>query len=385
MSKHKLHQNVPTGWNLSILGKVAKIYDGTHQTPDYVEKGVPFYSVEHLTANNFSNTKFISEDVYLAESKRVKIEEGDVLMSRIGDIGTARYVDWNAKASFYVTLALLKIKDETLVGGKFLSYLINSYEFKRELWKRTLHVAFPNKINLGDINECVFGLPPKPKQDRIVAVLETWDRAIEKLKRKIEIKKEVKKGLMQELLPANGNTKKLGDLCDIGTGKKNNQDKNPTGGYPFFVRSPFVERIDSYSFDGEAILVPGEGNIGKIFHYINGKFDFHQRVYKISDFNDDVVGKYIYYYLLRHFSRATKSDSVKATVDSLRLPTFTNFKVVLPTKEEQNRIVKMLDLATQDIDLNEKKLTIIKDQKKYLLNNLITGTIRTPETLSIPK
>ena len=59
----------------------------------------------------------------------------------------------------------------------------------------------------------------------------------------------------------------------INTGKKNNDDKVPDGIYPFFVRSKQIERIDTYSFDGEAIIIPGEGNIGEIFHYINGKFD----------------------------------------------------------------------------------------------------------------
>ena len=91
---------------------------------------------------------------------------------------------------------------------------------------------------------------------------------------------------MQKLLTPKKDweVKNLGEIAEIYTGKKNNQDKVENGRYPFFVRSQIVESINTYSFDGEAILVPGEGNIGKIFHYINGNFDFHQRVYKISDF-----------------------------------------------------------------------------------------------------
>ena len=63
------------------------------------------------------------------------------------------------------------------------------------------------------------------------------------------------------------------------------------GIYPFYVRSERIERINSYSFDGEAILTPGDGDIGGIFHYINGKFDFHQRVYKYSNLKN-YNGKY---------------------------------------------------------------------------------------------
>lgn len=247
-------------------------------------------------------------------------------------------------------------------------------------------------IRGSDLQKIKLLLPPLPEQNRIVAVLETWDRAIETLTQKIKVKKQIKKGLMQELLTGKTRLKgfsgkweyvKLWDVCDIRTGKKNNQDKVENGTYPFFVRSPVIERINSYSYDWEAILVPGEGNIGKIFHYINGKFDFHQRVYKIGDFKKDIIWRYIYFYLLKNFSRATKSDSVKATVDSLRLPTFTNFKINLPEKEEQQKIVDVLTVADVEIENLEKKLSLLKGQKKYLLNNLITGEIRTPENLTL--
>ncbi|MBK8196496.1 MAG: hypothetical protein IPK76_26100 [Lewinellaceae bacterium] len=74
------------------------------------------------------------------------------------------------------------------------------------------------------------------------------------------------------------------NVASITTGDKNTQDRVADGVYPFFVRSQTVERINSYSFDGEAVLTAGDGvGTGKVFHYINGKFDFHQRVYKISD------------------------------------------------------------------------------------------------------
>ena len=75
-------------------------------------------------------------------------------------------------------------------------------------------------------------------------------------------------------------------LCKIKTGEKDLIDQNPDGEYPFFVRSPKVERISTYSYDGEGILTAGDGNIGDIFHYVNGKFDYHQRVYLFHEFNN---------------------------------------------------------------------------------------------------
>ena len=67
-------------WEEKRLGDISKIYDGTHQTPTYVEKGIPFYSVEHVTANQFTITKYISEDVFEKENSRVRLEKGDILM-----------------------------------------------------------------------------------------------------------------------------------------------------------------------------------------------------------------------------------------------------------------------------------------------------------------
>lgn len=376
-----------TGWQAKKLGDIARIYDGTHQTPTYVERGIPFYSVEQVTANNFKNTKYITEDVYEKEIRRVKIEEGDVLMTRIGDIGTARYVDWNPKASFYVSLALIK---PTNINGRFLSYVISSRYFQKELWKRSLTVAFPYKINLGDIGKSELLVPKKPEQERIVKVLQVWDGYINKLEQKIALEEQLKNGLMQQLLTGKRRLPgyssawqevKLGSISQIKTGSKDNQDKKSDGQYPFYVRSPQVERINTYSFDGEAILVPGEGNIGKIFHYINGKFDYHQRVYGITHFAETVSGRYIYYYFVRYFARQAEKHSVKATVDSLRLPTFTNFLVTLPAYDEQLAIVEILDSIGSEIDLLKKKKRVIYNQKKYLLKNLITGAIRTPENL----
>ena len=66
------------------------------------------------------------------------------------------------------------------------------------------------------------------------------------------------------------------DLCSISTGKSNTQDKIDDGEYPFYVRSPIVERSNKYLYDEEAVLTVGDGvGTGKVFHYVNGKYDLH--------------------------------------------------------------------------------------------------------------
>lgn len=182
---------------------------------------------------------------------------------------------------------------------------------------------------------------------------------------------------MQELLrPKEGwEVKKLGEISRIYTGSRNNQEKVKDGLYPFFVRSQQIERINSYSFDGEAILIPGEGGIGSIFHYIVGKFDFHQRVYKISDFNN-ALGKFIFYYLKENFGNHALQNSVKATVDSLRLPTFFDFKIPLPSLNDQNNISNILSELDSQVEALECKLSKARQIKQGIMQQLLTGRIR---------
>ncbi len=184
-------------WEKTTLGEIAKIYDGTHQTPNYVKKGVPFYSVEHLTSNHFTDTKFISEEVFYQENKRVCLEKGDILMTRIGDIGTCRLIDWDVRASFYVSLAL--IKSNKIAISNFLTYSLSSIHFQRELYKRTIHVAFPKKINLGEIGNCRIVIPCIEEQAKIGDFLTAIDKKIEAVAKQIQLTEQFKKGLLQKM------------------------------------------------------------------------------------------------------------------------------------------------------------------------------------------
>lgn len=186
-------------WQTFSLKEISKIYDGTHQTPTYVDEGIPFYSVEHVTSNDFENTKYISEEVYAKEIRKVRIEKGDILMTRIGSIGAIKYVDWDVKASFYVTLALLKIDKK--FDSRAISFFLTTRNFQDELYGKTLHVAFPNKINLGDIGECKIYLPEDIKEQKAIAnILLTADKEIIELEKKLQIIKDQKNYLLNNLI-----------------------------------------------------------------------------------------------------------------------------------------------------------------------------------------
>ena len=170
---------------------------------------------------------------------------------------------------------------------------------------------------------------------------------------------------------------KLGDVADITTGSRNHQDSVTDGKYPFFVRSDKVERLNEYDFDTRAILVPGDGRIGEIFHYYNGKFALHQRVYKVDNFNGInelfLLGQFKY-----SFKKHALRLNAQGTVPSLRLPIFTNWNISIPNITEQERIGSFFQKLDQTITLHEEKKRQLERLKSALLQKMFADKSRYP-------
>ena len=145
------------------------------------------------------------------------------------------------------------------------------------------------------------------------------------------------------------------DVCHITTGNKNTQDKEDDGMYPFYVRSQQVERINNYTFDGEAILTAGDGvGVGKVFHHTYGKIGVHQRVYILSDFKCD--GRYLFYYFSANFYDRVKRMSAKNSVDSVRYDMIAKMKLWLPEEIEQQKIGTLLSLLDKRIETQSRAI-----------------------------
>lgn len=181
------------------LGEVCDIKDGTHQTPKYVDSGIPFYSVESISRNEFKNTKFISQEEHETLTKSYRIEKEDILMTRIGSIGKCKYINWDVNASFYVSLALLKVKKDFC--AEFIYHYSETEYFNKEIELNSLQSAIPKKINLGKISNVRILIPPTfEEQTAIAKILSDMDTELEKLNQKLNKYKEIKQGMMQELL-----------------------------------------------------------------------------------------------------------------------------------------------------------------------------------------
>lgn len=167
-------------------------------------------------------------------------------------------------------------------------------------------------------------------------------------------------------VPMNWDIIRFRFIADINTGNQDTQNADPDGVYPFYVRSPIVERCNSYTFDGDGILMAGDGaGAGRVFHMASGKYAVHQRVYRFSNFKY-IEPSLLKYYLENLFATVMDYGSAKTTVPSVRLPMIQDFLVCVPPIEEQRSIMRLLDKKCDQInDLISNEWSQIEKLKAY--------------------
>ena len=164
-------------------------------------------------------------------------------------------------------------------------------------------------------------------------------------------------------------------VAEVGTGTSNGNEADESGMYPFFIRSKIVKQKSSYEYDEEAIIIPGEGGIGEIFHYVNGKYALHQRVYRIHFEDPSISTRFVYYYMEAFFKKFILRKAVSATVTSIRKPMIESFQFPVPPLEVQQEIVRILDHFTEltaELTARKKQFSFYRDT---LFQNAQNATI----------
>lgn len=362
-------------WETTNINSVSKVYDGTHQTPKYKETGIMFLSVEDI--KTLKSNKFISQEDFLIDFK-IYPERGDILMTRIGDIGTSNVVETDEMMAYYVSLALIKPFD---ISPYYLNYLTGSNLFQKEIDNRSLTTAIPKKINMGEIGKVTIYKPVAEEQTQIGEFFKNLDEKLELEKAKHEKLLIFKKAMLDDMFPKEGEKVpkirfegftdewediSLSDICDVSNGSMDTQDADINGKYPFFIRSEEVMRSNKFLYDEEAILTPGEGKIGEIFHYIKGKYTAHQRVYRLFNFGKSINSTFLIYVLKNSFKNHALKNSSTATAPSIRKGTLTDFRFMVGSPEEQALIGNFFKNLDDKIELSEMRIEKIENFKQAM-------------------
>ena len=365
----------PSDWHLEKLETLADFHNGKPLENSIVTEG----KYKLITLDSVDIKGNLKTTHKRSDQGETLLLKGDIVtvLSDIahGDLlGLSAIIPENEQYVLNQRMGLLRAS--ATIYPEYLRLFINhNQHFFRDRGQGTSQ----RHIYKRDFYDFYVAYPEIEEQKAIAKALADIDELISYLKSLLEKKSLLFSGVIDKFLILNmhdAERAKLGKIALIKTGSKNNNDKSNDGKFKFFVRSDTVEKINSYSYESEAILVPGEGRIGEIFHYVNEPHEVHQRVYRISDIHDDWNLKFVYWFMRRNFGSHALTNTVKATVDSLRLPTFEIFDIPKPKKEEQTEIARILDEFEDE--LNNLHIEILKYEciKQGMMNDLLTGKVR---------
>lgn len=409
MKTNQAQKNIPSDWQQVKLGHIVNYVKGfAFKSQDYTNNGIRVIRVSDLGRNTIHNDNmiFINKDEVNNYSKW-KLKENDLIFTTVGSkppqydslVGRVIRVDKkNENSLLNQNAVLIRTKKQSEVNQ---AYIFNHFLTQRYIYFIESIIrgnANQGSITLEDLFEFSFKIPNIFEQNRIVSVLETWDKSIGNLNKKIEIKKQIKKGLMQDLLTGKKRLNgfkdkwhyiKIKNLTNLVQGSKSN------GGDVGYLEIGDVD-IDSKSYEitkkdkltvKGAVMVPKGTLLISTVRPTRGAITItKENLFVSSAFCKLSIKNLFVYYIVnfKTFFNYLGDNSGGGTYPTCKNEDIIEYEFFAPTSiEEQNAIADILTTADKEITELENKLSIIKDQKKFLLNNLITGAIRTPENLSV--
>ncbi len=394
-------QKIPEGWKEMKLGDIGKVSmcRRVFKKETFLSGPIPFYKISTFGGKADA---FISKDIFENyKNKYPYPKKGDILISASGTIG--RTVVFNGEKAYFQDSNIVWISNpEDKVLNIFLKYV-----YKKTKWVSTDGGVISRLYN-SNLRSINLLLPPLSEQNRIVEVLETWDKYLEKLDQKIKVKKNIKKGLMQNLLTGKmrlGEFKKewkkttVKNIFEIKKGIGLSKEKLIEDGQNECIlygelytkyneiinkvigKTNFYEGLKSKKGD---ILIPGSTTTCA-FDLAIASAILKDNVFLGGDINVlrpkklNISSEFYGYYLTHAQKKSLVRIGQGITIVHLYGKDIGKIIIDLPEEHEQNAIADILITADKEIETLEKQRQIIKNQKKYLLNNLITGQIRLPE------
>ena len=275
---------------------------------------------------------------------RYAYDKPSVLIPRKGSIEKLYYVEkpfWNVDTIFYTEI------DTTKAIPKYVYYCLQ----KKHLKEYNTAGGVPS-LTQKVLNDIEIPLPPLEIQREIVRILDNFTNLTAELTAELTARQKQYEFYRDKLLTfgvLGGGTidfrwRMLCEIADISTGNSNTNEAVEDGKYPFFVRSQEPLRKNDFEYDEAAIITAGDGvGVGKVYHYIEGKYALHQRAYRIHINTPEVVPKYYFHYMKAKFLPYIQKTMFQGSVASIRRPMLNAFPVPVPSLDVQNRIVNVLD------------------------------------------
>jgi len=261
-------------------------------------------------------------------------EDGSVITSQ----GTP-VVNW-AEGKIWVNNHAHIIEEKNGVLLRYLYHYLQTVDVTH-----LIHGNIP-KLTGGDFKALTVPVPPLEVQREIVRILDSFMLLTAELTAELTARKSQYEFYRNELLKVDVSIKTvaLEEIADIGTGSSNTNEGLEEGLYPFYVRSQEPLRKNEYEYDETAIITAGDGvGVGKVYHYVEGKYALHQRAYRIHITTPEVLPKYYFHYMKSTFLPYIQKTMFQGSVASIRRPMLNKFPVPVPSLEVQKKIIDVLE------------------------------------------
>ena len=367
-----------TKWQEVRLGDICiQITDGTHNTVKDCESGDCYLlSCKNIKNGNIEigkNERKIDRHTLEELRKRTKTAKGDVLLSSVGTIGETAVIKLeNPNYEFQRSVAIFK-PNLNFITSEFLYYSLNS---RKNILQHSAEGAVQQCLFITPLKDFPISLPPINVQKKIAGVLGALDD-------KIELNNRINNNLEQQMYALveqdilNIETKIfLDEFCNVFTGRKNANEFEKNGVNKFFTCGPDALTINSFIYDGSAIIVSGNGAYTGRTRFYKGKFDLYQRTYACT-IKENIKSDYIYilYPILKlQLEKKLMGGTHGSAIPYIVMNDIAKFQV--PFNEPVfNKIAPICKAIIDKIQANEAENEKLSQLRDTLLPKLMSGEV----------
>lgn len=380
-----MKNDLPKGWEIKKLGEVTSYVDYRGKTPIKSTEGIFLVTAKNVKAGYMDyeiSKEYIPYENYEEVMRRGKPQIGDVLITTEAPMGNVASID---REGFALAQRIIKLRGkEEVIQNNFLKFYLSSPKFQAELDEKSTG-STAKGIKGSVLHKMPLSIPPLPEQQKIAQILSTWDEAIQTTQLLLDKLESRKKGMMERLLSG-----KMLEIGQVAThiSIRNKEDKV----LPVLSCTKYNGLVDSLEYFGRKIysddtstykIVPKytfayatnhieEGSIGYQSKYVEALISPMYTVFETNELINDIYllksDKYIKIY----------QQNMAGSIDrrgALRWNDFSKIKIPFPPIEEQTAIAKILDTADAEIQETKAYLKTLKQQKKGLMQSLLTGKI----------